>query len=321
MSQMLKTSAMRIPSKTDVGPFQPSEITDYVRCDLVMKQKVPIVLEQRGRYAVLAPPGKDLRIVCLGCFEPNMSLTNDRKCKKVSSYCQHWEAVKRGAVKCHLENPNNMLEECVARYENSEAVEILEKAWSPTKQQPSVIDVESLATKVLKEVDTAQLVAELKKREDDFKYILPLMDIETVVQFTKEMGVKPLYDSRFSDLEAEMRRITDPTRPGIDTFYAANQEDDKPHYTEKPMVTFDVMSDMHREKELKLQPKISDLTEASEGTTALVTNKRQLDDIEDGINSSKCVVEQSNKAKFVVKRYNTRTVKKRKVANALKHIS
>jgi hypothetical protein len=46
MSQL--SSTMRKPSKMDVGPFNVSDITDYVRGDLLAKQKVPITLEQKG---------------------------------------------------------------------------------------------------------------------------------------------------------------------------------------------------------------------------------------------------------------------------------
>jgi hypothetical protein len=58
MSQTMLSLTTRKPSKMDVGPFNISDITDYVRGDLVAKQKVPITLEQKGRYAILAPPGK-----------------------------------------------------------------------------------------------------------------------------------------------------------------------------------------------------------------------------------------------------------------------
>lgn len=311
---------MRVPSKTDVGPFAVSDITDYVRGDLVAMQNVPITLEQKGKYAILAPPGKDLRIICVGCFEPGMSLNDDRKCKKISSYCQHWDAVKRGNVTCNATDENT-LEECMERCRNAHVVTVLDKAWSPTKQQ-QVIDVESLQTKVLRETDTAELVAELKKRCDDFKYILPLMDIETVVQYTKERGVKTLYDSRFSDLEAEMRRITDPTRPEIDTFYAATSVDDKPHYLDKPMIDLEVMLEMHHEKELRLNGTVSGLTGASD-TTALVNNKRRLGDMEDEENSSKlgCGGHSNRDTSAVKRKYSTRNQKKRKVAKALKRIT
>jgi hypothetical protein len=248
MSQMLST--MRKPSRMDVGPFHVSDITDYVRGDLVAKQKVPITLEQKGRFAILAPPGKDLRIVCVGCFEPGMSLNDDRKCKKISSYCQHWEGVNKGKFTCNATDEDT-LEADTKRLHSVEAVNTLEEP---------VLNVD---VKGLKEFSTEDLVLELKRRNEDFEFILPLMNIDTVVQFTKERGVKPLYDSRFNDLEAEMRRVTDPTRPEIGSFYAATQVDNKPHYLQEPMVTIDDMLEWHKNR----------VRDVAEGT-ALISNKR-----------------------------------------------
>jgi hypothetical protein len=139
----------------DVGPFRVSDITDYVRGDLVAKQKVPIMLEQKGRYAILAPPGKELRIVCVGCFEPGMSLNDDRKCKKISSYCQHWEGVKKGKFTCNATDEDNTLkacEECLQRV--NDAVDTIE--------EPVVDDVDQgVAVKDLEYVKTEDLVNEL----------------------------------------------------------------------------------------------------------------------------------------------------------------
>jgi hypothetical protein len=232
----------------DVGPFHVSDITDYVRGDLVAKQKVPITLEQKGRYAILAPPGKDLRIVCVGCFEPGMSLNDDRKCKKISSYCQHWEGVNKGKFTCNATDEDT-LEACTKRLQSVEAVDTLEEP---------VLNVD---VKGLKEFSTEDLVSELKRRNEDFEFILPLMNIDTVVQFTKERGVKLLYDARFNDLEAEMRRVTDPTRPEIDSFYAVTQVDNKPHYLQEPMMTIDDMLEWHKNR-------VSDVAE----DTAVISN-------------------------------------------------
>jgi hypothetical protein len=118
-------STMRKPSKTDTGPFKISDITDWVRGNLVVQQKVPITIEQKGRYAILAPPGKDLRIICVGCFEPGMSLNDDQKCKKISSYCQHVEGVKKGKFTCNATDEDT-LEACMARCVGVGAVEEIE---------------------------------------------------------------------------------------------------------------------------------------------------------------------------------------------------
>jgi hypothetical protein len=126
MSQTMLSSTMRKPSKMDVGPFHVSDITDYVRGDLVAKQKVPITLEQKGCYAILAPPGKELCIICVGCFEPGMSLNDDCKCKKISSYCQHWKGVNKGKFTCNATDEDT-LEACVKRLQSDDTVGALEE--------------------------------------------------------------------------------------------------------------------------------------------------------------------------------------------------
>jgi hypothetical protein len=44
----------------------------------------------------------------------------------------------------------------------------------------------------LKKVSTQDLVLELKRHNQEFEFILPLLNIDAIVQFTKERGVKPL---------------------------------------------------------------------------------------------------------------------------------
>jgi hypothetical protein len=155
-------STMRNPSKTDVGPFKVSDVTNYVRGDLVAKQKVPIMLEQKGRYAILAPPGKkELWIICVGCFEPGMSLNDDRKCKKISLYCQHWEGVNKSKFTCNATGEDT-LEACMERLQ-SDAVNML-------KADLGVISVG------LKKVSTQDLVLELKRRNQEFEFILPFVE-------------------------------------------------------------------------------------------------------------------------------------------------
>jgi hypothetical protein len=103
-----------------------------------------------------------------------------------------------------------------------------------------------VAVKDLGEVATEDLVLELKRRNEDLKFILPCLDVDDIVQFTREMGVKPLLDARPADLEAELRRVTDPMKPGIDSFYAATPVDGKPHYTHESMMSLDEMLQWHK---------------------------------------------------------------------------
>ena len=107
---------------------------------------------------------------------------------------------------------------------------------------------EVVAVKDLGEVATEDLVLELKRRNEDLKFILPSLHFDDIMQFTKEMGVKPLLDARPADLEAELRRVTDPMRPGIDSFYAATPVEGKPHCTHAPMMTIEAMLQWHKDK-------------------------------------------------------------------------
>jgi hypothetical protein len=94
-----------------VGPFPIAAVDDYVIAKLVAEEGVPITLHKERdsaeRYAILAPPGKDMRVVCVGCFHPEMTLFNDSRCKKVSSYCQHWD-MNKGARRneCNILSKN-----------------------------------------------------------------------------------------------------------------------------------------------------------------------------------------------------------------------
>jgi len=207
-----------------------------------------------------------------------MSLNDDRKCKKISSYCQHWEGVKKGKFTCNATDEDT-LEACMERLQGVTGGPVV-----------NVDELNELNVEVLKEVSTENLVSELMRRNEGFEFILPSMNIDTIVQFTKERGVKPLYDARFTDLEAEMRRVSDPTRPGIDSFYAATQVDGRPHYLQEPMITFDDMVGCHENR--RTSP-VSD----NEGGTS------------------------SDKVKLIAKTYNTRATKKRKTVRAIKQLT
>jgi hypothetical protein len=220
MSQML---SMRKPSKMDTGPFKVSDITDFVRGDLVAKQGVPITLEQKGRYAILAPPGKDLRIVCVGCFEPGMSLNDDRKCKKVSSYCQHWEGVKKGKFTCNTIGEDT-LEACTGRLQSV-----------GTLEEPTV-DQDVAGVKDLKDFSAEDLLQALKDKQEltvevndallagipssDLLYALKgthpnglagyldHIDMEDIVKYVQERDPKRLVNKRKSVVKDKVTRVS-----------------------------------------------------------------------------------------------------------------
>jgi hypothetical protein len=220
------------PSKTMVGPFPVSMVDDYVRAKLVAKDGVPITLYETKedgaeRYAILAPPGKEMRVVCVGCFQPGMSLFDDSRCKKISSYCQHWDNNKgERRDKCKAISPNT-LHDCEQRLNNNDG--------DGDVRYDDGVDLST--------VDSDDLIRELIKRESDFEFILPKVDDKTFVQAAKDRGIKIIGECRFHDLEEEMRRISDGSGTRYSTFYAKTKKEGRPHCTDHPMVTDKIIAE------------------------------------------------------------------------------
>jgi hypothetical protein len=105
------------------------------------------------------------------------------------------------------------------------------------------------------------------------------MVINDVMQFTKEMGVKPLIDARPEDLEAELCRVTDPTCPETASFYAASQVDGRPHYLQEPMMTIADMVEWHENRvhdiaeDTMLISKLSQCAKGKEGLSVATVKK------------------------------------------------
>jgi hypothetical protein len=64
LQNRLKYNKVVLPSC--LGPFPVLAITDHVCGRLVGQQGVPVILQDGERFAVLAPPNKELRVVCAG---------------------------------------------------------------------------------------------------------------------------------------------------------------------------------------------------------------------------------------------------------------
>ena len=80
-------------NKNGTGPFDIKSVTKEMVAGIVVDQEIPlIVFETRGEkthYAVIAR-NKDLRIVCAGCFREGMTLADDSRARKCSSFVKHW---------------------------------------------------------------------------------------------------------------------------------------------------------------------------------------------------------------------------------------
>jgi hypothetical protein len=275
--------ANAVISPSCLGPFPVSAITDHVRGRLVAQQGHPVILQDGARFAVLAPPNKELRIVCAGCFTPGMSLFDDSKCKKVSSYSQHWDTRKGDRKESCKAVGYDSLENCIQRV-NANTIkddevgdvvlpvvdlpedpeeEVATLSLTPTqiggllskmvdknkalrgevnnlelkifKMEREKIDKSGLS-KDLSTLSTGALVQELASRNALMEAVVHV-DTDELAATAKERGIKLLIDGRFEDLEAEMRRIADPTRPAIDSYYFKAKVAGVPHVSDAPLVT------------------------------------------------------------------------------------
>ena len=55
----------------------------------------------------------------------------------------------------------------------------------------------------------------------------------------RDHGIKLLIDGRFEDLEAEMRRVSDPSRPTVEGYYFTEKRDGVAHVTDAPLATME----------------------------------------------------------------------------------
>jgi hypothetical protein len=220
-----------------LGPHTVSAVDDYVRGRIVAQGKVPVILKDGQRYAILAPPGKDLRVVCAGCFVPGMSLFDDSKCKKVSLFSQHWDLKKGERKECCKAIGANTLEACIHRLDEQgiamiENIDSLleDAARNNNKNQPVVADLSSLSSEAL--------VQELASRDALMEAVVQV-NTDDLAVVVKERGVKLLYDARFEDLEREMRRVADPCRPTMESFYWKEKTEGMGHVSDEPVATFE----------------------------------------------------------------------------------
>lgn len=151
------------PSETNCGPFSVDEITDDVRA-LVETDKIPIVVHDKGEFAVLAPTGKNLRIICNGCFDNGMSMRDTSKCRKLASHLKHFDLRK----KCKTGSPLDRLD-----------------ARRPVAHQDFLVPY---TAQPLVNVSTADLISELKTRRDLIG-VGDLLSTDEIVEISKKRGL------------------------------------------------------------------------------------------------------------------------------------
>lgn len=77
-----------------LGPYKIDEIDDDILGNVVWKQEIPVIIQQRVagavKYAVLAKD-KRFKVACAGCFRNDMKITDKTRCKMCSSHGKHFD--------------------------------------------------------------------------------------------------------------------------------------------------------------------------------------------------------------------------------------
>ena len=95
----------------------------------------------------------------------------------------------------------------------------------------------------LMEVPTEDLIDELKRRNEVEK-AASWIETDDIAVIARDRGIKLLIDGRFEDLEAEMRRVSDPSRPTVEGYYFTEKRDGAAHVTDAPLATMETFQDL-----------------------------------------------------------------------------
>jgi len=113
---------------------------------------------------------------------------------------------------------------CVPRKRTTEAVVV-----DPSPRKRAKVEVVAVEWSKL---STDDLVQELAARGELVEAVNQVGS-EELAEIVKERGVKLLLDARPQDLESELRRVTDPYRPTIETFYYKGKVEGVPHVSDR----------------------------------------------------------------------------------------
>jgi hypothetical protein len=205
--------------KVNVGPFNASNVSDYVRAVTVAKNGIPVILHQtrmkmvdgveqkQERYAVMLPPTKNVGVVCAGCYDKNISLWNPSQCVSPRTFANHLDTMPNP-------DPNGnpiRKRECMARDSLDDCVKRVNGGGGDHGDKTNKVKLD--------EVSDSDLIYELSRRG------------------LGEIGVA---GASFEQLEAEMRRLAS----GITRkkFYDPRKFGKDPNFLDDPVITWKDMA-------------------------------------------------------------------------------
>jgi hypothetical protein len=164
-----------------------------------------------------------------------MTLKDDGRCRAIISFFHHTKCNKDGdRVHPCKDDGHTALQDLIDR--NKDNISTL--VTGVDKQKMCACKGKKCKGKnklSAAKLSTADLVQELVYRRELVEAVRQV-DTDELADIVKGRGIKLLLDARADDLEGELRRVTDPYRPTIETYDYKEKVEGVPHMTDRPIV-------------------------------------------------------------------------------------
>lgn len=204
---------------THLGPYEPTEITNEILA-MVKYDGVPVVVKQQrcdgvDSYAVLS--GKELKVVCVGCFRRDMRITDRTRCKQCASFVKHWDMKDGGRrLECKTDSDSVGLDSS-----NTRRVII--------QTEGAVVAATALEPAVA-ELTDEELLDAIKERALGEEVVMSMTEEAFAAAAKRKYGVTSfLRDAKLSELIHELRRQTCGSGMDCKAYYSDEKLDDLPH--------------------------------------------------------------------------------------------
>jgi hypothetical protein len=223
---------------THLGPYEVNEVTSPMLDDLVVRQRVPIIVSQLVQstrddtkepykvYAVLAT--KDIKLICSQCFKHGMSITDASRCKTCSSFAKHWEYKKDGNRRKGCKEDSMFMN----APGNCTMVQLQKAKTIEQMTTPESLTDKTLMAEVKKRIEVQTKAETLTDDTDggltDFtKEVLDMVDEDVLVKYVKTRGIHTVRGARATQLIDELYLMAFKEEPKV--FYGEEKINGRPH--------------------------------------------------------------------------------------------
>jgi len=83
----------------ELGPFDTATLSRNVAADVVVNQHAPVIAKQvvdGVPHCAVVSNRDNLKLLCAGCFEEGVTLTDDSRCRTCTGFVKHWTTKNGG---------------------------------------------------------------------------------------------------------------------------------------------------------------------------------------------------------------------------------